>query len=100
MEDLQSKTALCYDHGTFVELAARLARDFGRVLYFQPWQSAFPCMKDCAIGLGVPDVERVYNFWDVVDKVDIFVFPDVWDGDLQAYLRGQGKPVLGAGKAD
>lgn len=98
--NLAQKTCLVYDHGLFVELAARLARDFRRVYYFCPWKISFPKMVEVAPGEGVEGVTRVYDLFSVIDQVDLFVFPDVYDGDLQVYLRQQGKRVWGAGRAE
>jgi hypothetical protein len=96
VDDLKSKTVLIYDHNSYTWLAERLTRDFSRVLYFSPWQSAFPRRMDGAPGDGLDGVEKVWNFWDVVDEVDLFVFPDCTDADLQDYLRSKGHRVWGS----
>lgn len=93
----QKRTVLVYESGLFQSLAHRLARDYERVLYFRPWVSEFPHSNDYQLGMGYDDIERVHSFWDVVDEVDTFVFADVGYGDLQMYLRDQGKAVFGAG---
>jgi hypothetical protein len=98
--DLSKNIACVIDQGMHVELARRLARDFAAVYFYQPWKWAFPRLVDAAVGEGVPEIQRVYNLWDVIDQVDLFVFPDVLDGDLQAYLRGRGHRVWGSGKAE
>lgn len=41
-------------------------------------------------------VERIINPWDHIDEVDIVIFPDCYDEDLQSYLLRKGKPVFGA----
>lgn len=99
-EDLSKKTCCLYDNGLFIELAARLSRDFGRVLYFTPWKSAFPKLAEVAVGEGVPGVERVYDIWPLINEIDLFIFPDVYDGDLQVYLRLMGKRVWGSAAAE
>jgi hypothetical protein len=91
------KTILVYEGGLFQSLAHRLARDYERVLYFRPWVSSFSHSNDFQMGMGYENIERVHDFWDVVDEVDTFCFPDVCYGDLQMYLREQGKAVFGAG---
>jgi hypothetical protein len=77
-----------------------LTEYFGRVLYYCPFKSGFPKSQQFAIGTGLSGVERVIDFWDHVDEADIFFFPDVYDGDLQEYLRGLGKLVWGSGKGE
>ena len=98
--DLKTKAVAVYDYGLFVELAARLARDFGKVYYYSPWKSSFPTSNLALVGKGLPDVERVENFWDIKEDCDLFVFPDVYDGDIQMELESQGYAVWGARKGE
>ncbi len=98
--NLKDKTCLVHDFGLFEELAIRLARDFKKVYYFAPWVSAFSEINEYMIGVGVPDFERVHNFWDYVDKADMIVFTDIHSDDMQDHLRKQGKAVFGLGKAE
>lgn len=101
MMDLSDKTIFVRDYGLFASWAQKLSESFGRVLYYCPYKSGFPRSQQYAIGTGLDGVERVSNFWDHVHEADIFFFPDVYDGDLQVYLREvMGKPVWGAGKGE
>lgn len=100
MTNLKDKTALVFDSGLFTFIAERLARDFGRVYYYSPWKTAFSKSSALAIGSGIDGVERLKDFWPVIDKVDLFVFPDIGQGDLQTYLRSVGKRVFGCGLSD
>lgn len=96
MTSYRSKTALVYDHGLFVELAVTLSRDFGRVLYYSPWETCSPKSNSCCIGQGVEGIERVSSIWPYIDDVDLFIFPDVYEGALQKYLADSlGKRVWG-----
>lgn len=92
---LKSKTALVWDNGIFTEIAVLLARDFGRVLYYVPWTSGMPKSNALMIGEGIEGVERVASPWGHYDEIDIWIFPDVYEGDLQAFLASQGKRVWG-----
>ena len=100
MDNLKDKTLLCFDYGLFATWAVKLAKDFGRVLYYCPFKSAFPKTNQFVIGTGFEGVERVTNFWDHLDEVDCFMFPDVYDADLQLHLRDLGKPVWGSAKGE
>lgn len=102
MTDLTTKTILVRDYGLFASWAVKLTEYFGRVLYYCPYKSAFPRSQQFVIGTGMPGVERLTDFWDVVrnGEVDIFFFPDVYDGDLQLHLVDLGYPVWGARKAE
>jgi len=99
--ELSEKRVCVIDHGMNVSWAERLARDTDKpVYYFTNWKSAFPTSNPLLIGHGLDNIERVQDLWEIVDDVDLFVFPDVYDGDLQLYLRLNGKRVWGSGKGE
>lgn len=101
MNELKNKTILVRDYGLFAEWAVKLTEYFGRVLYYCPYKTAFPRSQQYAIGTGLEGVERITDFWDHVAETDIFFFPDVYDGDLQVFLREElGKPVWGAARGE
>lgn len=93
-------TALVFDHGLFVELARRLARDYKRVLYHTPWERGFPLVNECVIGRGFDDIERCDDFWPLLDEIDLFIFPDIQHSGLQLYLESIGKRVWGSRDGD
>ena len=96
--NLKEKSVCVYDGGgLFSPLAELLVKDFGRVGYFVPWESSFPDGRELIIGSGLNGVDRIKHFWDEFNDYDLFVFPDVWHGDLQEYLRSSGKRVWGSG---
>lgn len=97
-----AKTIMVVDFGLFVELAVTLTKFFERVLYHFPWQaSAFPRSNSKMVGKGLhPKLKVVDSLWDFKKDVDLFVFPDVFLGDVQEELESQGKPVFGSRKAD
>lgn len=100
MEDLKSKTVAICDSGLFAECARTLSRSFGKVYYTSPWVSDFPSSTKTELGEGFPEYERVKDIWDIIDDVDLFVFPDQHQGPLQQYLAAQGKRVWGARMGD
>ena len=95
MTDYKSKTVCFVDNGLFIEFALVLAKEFGKVLYWVPWHSAFPKSNIMLIGQGVPNLKRIDDFWGVLDEIDLFVFPDVYQGPLQVHLQSLGKRVWG-----
>jgi hypothetical protein len=95
MASYKNKTVLVYDYGLFVELAVTLSKSFGRTYYYCPWQDGYPKSNALLIGEGIPGVRRVRSMWPIIDDVDLFVFPDVYEGALQSYLVSQGKRVWG-----
>ena len=95
------KTVLVSCQGLFVSLAERLARDFGRVLLHVPFAASFPTLNQIKVGSGIEGVEKVDSFFGRHFKdVDLFVFPDLHNGELAVYLEGEGKRVWGARRGE
>lgn len=61
---------------------------------------SFPSVKQASIGDGFAHIERVREFWSVVDDIDLFVFPDIGLPGLQLHLESMGKAVWGSRKGD
>lgn len=99
MKPLSKSTVAVIDHGLFHHVARRLARDCERVIYWTPWERAFPVIREANVGGGFDDVERVEDFWEIKSEIDFFVFPDIGFTGLQAELKSQGFPVWGCGIA-
>lgn len=96
---MNDKTFCVVDHGLFLPLAHRLADSGAKVYYHNPsWMKAFPVLAEAIIGDGFADIECVPDLWDVKEKVDCFVFPDIYHAGLQLELRKQGYPVWGSAK--
>lgn len=100
MTDLSSKSCLVIDGGLFAPLAHRLARDFGRVYFHNPFGSQMPMVTDAVIGDGFSDIELVHDLWEWMWKADVIVIPDVGHSDLKKQLEPRGKPVWGSGTGD
>jgi hypothetical protein len=98
--DYSKYTCCCVDNGLFAECARTLSRSFKTVFYTSPWIADFPSSSKTEIGEGFPEYERVKDIWDIIDEVDLFVFPDLHNGPLQEYLVSQGKRVWGARMGD
>lgn len=94
------KTVCIVDHGLFSHLAEVLVGSFARILYFSHWQQAFPRSNSLLPGSGFDGVERIDEIWSHIDAIDLFIFPDIFDGPLQVYLRNMGKRVWGSGLAE
>lgn len=103
---LGSKTVLFYDaSGSYSHMAEVVVPDVGRCLYYVPYETGFPTPVGFLPGYGVDGIERVgvgqelEDFWDAIEVADLVVFTDVGNGGLQEYLRSQGIPVFGSGRA-
>lgn len=100
MKDISQSTALVFDHGLFISTARCLAQKFKRVLYHSPYESAYVTLNDCVLGDGFGDIERVDDYWEIKNEVDVWVFPDIQHAGLQVELESQGRAVWGPRKAD
>jgi hypothetical protein len=87
------------DHGLFLPVARRLARDVAKVYYSTETEKAFPTVQDL-VGDGFDDIERVDSIWQVAERCDAVICPDIGFAPLQRELLRQGKPVWGAREAD
>lgn len=96
ISDYSTRTVCVIDNGHFTEFAVRLARDFGRVYYWSPWQNAFPTTAQLTVGQDVPDIIRIDSIWPHLAEIDLFVFTDLYHSELQLYLESIGKRVWGA----
>lgn len=96
MKPLSEITCCFCDLGLHIPMALKLAQTYKRVLYWSPWEHCFPAARDDAIGDGFEDIERTSDFWDELDDIDFFVFPDAFYPGLQLHLREMGYPVWGS----
>lgn len=100
MTDLSRKTVLFADlGGDYVHVCESVVSDYGRVLYWVPWDAGFPVSRNLLPGIGLDGIERVTDIFDHLDDVDLFVFPDVGYGGMQEWLRREGHAVFGSGRA-
>lgn len=100
MENLKNKTVCWIDNGLFVDFALRFAPEFARTLYWMPWVSSFPKSNQLLVGDGFDEMERIRFLWDHVEEVDLFIFPDIYFGDIAEQLVRMGKPVWSARHGD
>ena len=100
LKDYSKLTAFVVDEGLFIELARKLSKSFGRVMYYSPWKCDFPKSTNYRVGSGIPYIEKIDDMFDHIDETDLFVFPDIYRGDLQNYLEKQGHRVFGGRKGE
>lgn len=97
MSNLSQINAIVIDNGRFAEFACVLAREYGKVWYCPMYTEPYPTMKHGAIGTGMEGLTVVQKPWDVpFDKIDLWVFPTLGFGSMQADLVRQGARVFGA----
>jgi len=98
--ETKNLTALVIDNGLFVGFALRIAPQFKELLYWTPWQSAFPKSNQLLPGDGFDEMQRVKYLWDAIEKADLVIFLDVYWGDLQDKLVHDGKMVWGSRRGE
>lgn len=94
--DYSSKVCCVIDNGLFAEFATELAKYFGKVYLWCPWESAYPKSNTLIVGTGLEGVTKIDSFWPIVNRTDLFVFPDIYYGPLQEHLVSLGKLVWGS----
>ena len=91
----KDKTVTIIDNGLFVEFAVLLAKTFGTVNYWTPWENAYPKANELMVGAGLPGVTRLTEPFSTIDETDLYIFPDVYHGSMQQHLVSLGKRVWG-----
>lgn len=100
MKPTNEVTACVVDKGLFLPIALKLAEQFKHVYWWSPWDDCAPKIERGLIGDGFENMTRVPDIWRIKNKCDLFVFPDVGFGGLQAELISQDYPVWGHHGAD
>lgn len=100
--NVKDVTACVVDYGTFICLAEKLGETYKKVYYHTPTAKEFYSVEDLVKADGLSNVERVFDIFDpeFLDKVDLFIFPDIGYGGLQKHLKSLGKAVWGSMGAD
>lgn len=99
-DNLKTKTICVVDNGLFVSFARMLAKGFKKTYYYSPWQSSFPRSQQLMVGDGFDDIERINFPLDKADEIDLWVFLDLYQSDLQIFLESKGAKVWGARKGE
>lgn len=99
MKAVSDIVACVVDHGRFVHVGRTLGQQYAKVYYTSPNERDCPLLREAIVGDGFPEMERVKSLWQVKDKCDLFVFPDIGFEAEQRDLRSQGLAVWGPGDA-
>ena len=85
--DLSGKKVLVRDQGLYLHLARKIGEKVGECMYYMDDPNPYPDSDKASIGVGFPEITRVYNWKKALKKADMVFFPDVYDGeDLQQDL--------------
>ena len=94
--DLSSKHVRVIDNGLFVSFARKIAPAFGKLDYYCPYQSYCPKSNQLCVGDGFDEMERIKFPLQDADKVDLWIFLDIYHCDMQSFLIERGARVWGA----
>ena len=78
---------------------------FKKCYYSIPSADAFPTSARFGIGTGMEHLNvfrlpEITDALDLMDEIDLWIFPDIGLGKWESFLRKQGCRVWGAGKAE
>jgi hypothetical protein len=98
LKPVEEVSCVVVDYGSFESLADKLAETMETVYYYSPFEQEYRDINRCVIGEGLENVIRLDDPLepDVLEQIDLFVFPDIGYGGLQHHLRDIGKAVWGA----
>lgn len=100
MTDLSTKTVMVIDNGLFVSFARHIAPAFKKVYYAPQWKGPFAKSNQLVVGDGFNEIEMCKYPLDKADEVDLWVFLDLYQSDLQLYLEKHGCRVWGARRGE
>jgi len=95
---------LVVDTDVGLDLLRQLANSGGdnHIYYFNNWMKSEPHISDVCFGEGFLEewgIEKVDNYWHLVEDVDLIIFPFTGWGDDIDFLVERGYKVFGACKA-
>lgn len=97
MKDASDVICCVHDYGAFAYLANDLGRSFKKVFYTTPdHETEFQSLGKCCIGDGLEGCERMDDWMEHIDEIQLHIFPDIAMVGAQKYLRSIGKPVFGS----
>ncbi len=85
---------------SYLPQAIALSPYFEKMYYHTSIQSPFPYMAPAMCGQGYDEIEVIQNFWDKIDKIDVFIFPDIYFEDWSVALKKMGKLCFGGGMSE
>jgi len=100
VSEFSDRSVLVLGTGIETAHAMRLAKDFGKVFHFTPYNNQKPKIKDFAPGFGLPGIiktektvmggitfENPIKLWDYIPKADLIYITDVGFGDIARAVK-------------
>ena len=87
--------------GSYVSMAQRLSKEYKQVYYCNySWIDPYPKINKTQIGVGLNGITVIENPWDVYNEIDLWMFPDCYQGPFIEWLKSQGEKVWGSGAGE
>jgi hypothetical protein len=102
-EKTKNKNTVCVVDsigGNYLPVAIELSNHFEKVYYNINEVSPFPRLSNDKVGVGYDQIEAIQDFWDKINEIDIFIFPDIYYSAMGKHLRDIGKMVWGGTPAE
>jgi hypothetical protein len=102
MKPTSDVVAIVMDNGgSYVSIAQRLSKEYKRVYYCNySWIDPYPKINKPQIGVGLNGITVIENPWDVYSEIDLWVFPDCYQGPFQEWLKSQNEKIWGSGQGE
>lgn len=99
--NLKDKVVCFVDNGLFVDFCRHVGKEFGKAFYYKPdWRCAFPRSQQIVVGQGFQEIEPILFPLEKFSEIDLWVFLDLYQSDLQLFLESRGARVWGCRKGD
>ncbi len=92
----KQRSFLWYDTCLSLDHAVALGSKGNNVYYFVEYRTMYPRIEDYIAGYGFKEIQKITDWAEVLDHVDVIVFVDVGFGSLADMLRKKGYRVFGA----
>ena len=92
--------AIVHDRGLYTFLAQKLGEKLDKCWFYRPESNPYPESPLGDIGKGLEEIEVVTNFWKYLDKADVVIFFDCYDGEFASFLKEKGYNVFSSLKSE
>lgn len=98
LKDVKDVIACVIDYGTFICVADTLSKTMKKVYSYNFTAEEFYCIGDLCKATGLKNVDRTNDIFspEILDTIDLFIFPDIGYEGLQKHLKSIGKAVWGS----
>jgi|GEM_PF-2040616 hypothetical protein len=98
LKDVKDVVACVIDYGTFICVADTLSKTMKKVYCYNFTAEEFYSIADLCKATGLKNVVRTNDIFspEILDTIDLFIFPDIGYEGLQKHFKTLGKAVWGS----